>query len=82
VDASGVTPTFVGALPEQLAALNRTNINVQLLTILAAVEKKKDYIYQAALLDPRLQSELSIDDTIALCDALIEAHEGWLPAYS
>ncbi|MGI6698871.1 MAG: alpha-glucosidase/alpha-galactosidase [Christensenellales bacterium] len=82
VDASGVTPTFVGALPEQLAALNRTNINVQLLTILAAVEKKKDYIYQAALLDPRLQSELSIDDTVALCDALIEAHEGWLPAYS
>jgi alpha-galactosidase len=82
VDASGVTPTYVGALPEQLAALNRTNINVQLLTILAAVEKKKDYIYQAALLDPHLQSELSIDDTIALCDALIEAHEGWLPSYS
>ena len=81
VDASGVTPTHVGDLPEQCAALNRTNINVQLLTIEAARTLKKDYIYQAALMDPHLQSELSIDDTVALCDDLIAAHEGWLPEY-
>ena len=62
MDKSGVTPTFVGDLPEQCAALNRTNINVQLLTIEAAKTLKKDYIYQAALMDPHLQSELSIDD--------------------
>ncbi|MBQ4088278.1 MAG: alpha-glucosidase/alpha-galactosidase, partial [Clostridia bacterium] len=43
VDKSGVVPTFVGALPEQCAAMNRTNINVQLLTIEAAVTRKKDY---------------------------------------
>ncbi len=81
VDASGVTPCFVGDLPEQLAALNRTNIGVQLMTIEAAMTLKKDAIYQAALLDPHTSSELSIDDTVALCDALIEAHEGWLPRY-
>ena len=81
VDRSGVTPTIIGDLPEQLAALNRTNINVQLLTIEAAMTRKKDAIYQAALLDPHTSSELSIDDTIALCDALIEAHTGWLPEY-
>ncbi len=81
-DASGVTPTYAGNLPEQCAALNRTNINVQLLTIEAARTLKKDYIYQAALMDPHTQSELSIDDTVALCDALIEAHEGWLPKYN
>ena len=81
-DASGVTPTYAGNLPEQCAALNRTNINVQLLTIEAAHTLKKDYIYQAALMDPHTQSELSIDDTVALCDALIEAHEGWLPKYN
>ena len=80
-DASGVTPTYAGNLPEQCAALNRTNINVQLLTIEAAHTLKKDYIYQAALMDPHTQSELSIDDTVALCDALIEAHKGWLPEY-
>ena len=41
-DRSGVTPTYVGALPEQLAALNRTNINVQLLTIEAFVTGRKN----------------------------------------
>jgi len=81
VDKSGVTPTFVGDLPEQCAAMNRTNINVQLLTIEAAKTLKKDYIYQAALMDPHLQSELSIDDIVALCDDLIIAHDGWLPKY-
>ncbi|MBR4333283.1 MAG: alpha-glucosidase/alpha-galactosidase [Clostridia bacterium] len=80
-DASGVTPTYVGDLPEVCAAMNRTNINVQLLTIQAAVTLKKDYIYQAAMMDPHCQSELSIDDIVSLCDDLIEAHKGWLPEY-
>lgn len=81
VDASGISPCYVGALPPQLAALNMTNINVQLLTIEAALTLKKDYIYQAAMLDPHTSSELSIDDIIALCDDLIEAHGDWLPEY-
>ncbi|MGI6238815.1 MAG: alpha-glucosidase/alpha-galactosidase [Christensenellales bacterium] len=80
-DASGVTPTYVGALPEQCAAMNRTNINVHLLTIDAAVNLKKDSIYQAALLDPHTAAELSIDDIVSMCDELIAAHEGWIPAY-
>ncbi|MFD1849556.1 alpha-glucosidase/alpha-galactosidase [Oceanobacillus bengalensis] len=81
VDASGVTPTYVGELPEQLAALNRTNINTQLLTIEAAMTRKKEYIYQAALLDPHTAAELSIDDIVSMCDELIDAHGSWLPAY-
>ena len=81
VDASGVTPTFIGDLPEACAALNRTNINVQLLTIEAARTLKKEYIYQAAMMDPHCQSELSIDHIVELCDALIDAHKGWLPEF-
>lgn len=81
VDKSGVVPCYVGHLPEQLAAMNRTNINVQLLTIEAAATLKKKYIYQAALMDPHTSSELNIDDTIAMCDDLIEAHGDWLPKY-
>ncbi len=81
VDASGITPCYIGDLPEQCAALNRTNINVQLMTIEAAMTLKKDAIYQAALLDPHTASELDIDTIIKMCDALIEAHEGWLPQY-
>ena len=80
-DASGVTPTIVGDLPEQCAAMNRTNINVQLLTIEAALTLKKDYIYQAAMMDPHTAAELSIDDIVAMCDELIAAHGSWLPAY-
>lgn len=81
VNKQGIHPTFVGDLPIQLAAMNITNINPQLLTIEAAVTKKKDYIYQAAMLDPHTSSELSIDDIVSLCDDLIEAHKGWLPEY-
>ncbi|OGX61533.1 MAG: alpha-glucosidase/alpha-galactosidase [Paenibacillus sp. RIFOXYA1_FULL_44_5] len=81
VDANGVTPTFVGDLPPQLAALNRTNINTQLLTIEAAMTLKKEHIYHAALLDPHTSAELSIDDIVAMCDALIEAHGDWLPKF-
>jgi len=81
VDASGVTPTHVGDLPEQLAALDRTNINTQLLTIKAAMTGKKEHIYQAAMLDPHTAAELSIDDIIAMCDELIEAHGDWLPEF-
>lgn len=74
VDGSGVTPTFVGDLPLQLAAMNQTNINPQLLTIEAAVTKKREAIYQAAMLDPRTGAQLSIDDIVKMCDELIEAH--------
>lgn len=81
VDKSGVVPTYVGDLPEQCAALNRTNINVQLMTIQAAMTLKKDAIYQAAFLDPHTSSELSLDDIVALCDDLIRAHGDWLPSY-
>lgn len=81
VDASGVTPCYVGALPTQLAALNLTNINVQLLTVEAAVKKSREHIYYAAMLDPHTGSELSMDEIRALCDDLIEAHGDWLPKY-
>ena len=73
-DSNGITPTFVGDLPEQLAALNRTNINPQLLAIEAAVTKSREKVYQAALLDPHTAAILSIDEIIAMCDELIDSH--------
>ncbi len=81
VDKLGIQPTVVGDLPEICAAMNRTNINVQLLTIEAAVTRKKEAVYQAAMLDPHTSSELSIDDIVAMCDDLFEAHRDWLPEY-
>jgi alpha-galactosidase len=82
VDRRGISPCFVGDLPEQCAALNRTNINVQLMTIEAAHTLKKEYIYMAAMLDPHTAAELSIDHICSMCDDLIEAHGNWLPKFS
>ena len=63
--------------------MNMTNINAQLLTIEAAITRKKEAIYQAAMLDPHTAAELSIDDIVAMCDELYEVHHagGWLPEY-
>lgn len=74
VDGSGISPTYVGDLPEICAAMNRTNINVQLLTIEAAVTQEKEHIYQAAMLDPVTSCNLSIDDIVKMCDELYDAH--------
>ena len=81
VDKNGIQPTYVGDLPTQLAALNRTNINVQQLTVEAALTLDKEKIYQAAMLDPHTNSELSIDDIRNMVDELIEAHGDYLPEY-
>jgi alpha-galactosidase len=61
--------------------MNMTNINVQLLTIEAAVTRKKEHIYQAAMLDPHTGSELDIDTIKRMVDDLIEAHGDYLPKY-
>ena len=82
VNGYGVNPCHVGALPVQCAAMNMTNINVQLLTIEAAVTKKKEHIYQAAMLDPHTGSELDIDTIRKMVDDLIEAHGDFLPKYN
>ena len=81
VSKPGIQPTHIGPLPQICAAMNRTNINVQLLTIEAAVTLRRECIYQAAMMDPHTAAELSIDQIVAMCDDLIEAHKGWLPDY-
>lgn len=81
VDANGVTPCHVGRLPLQLAAMNQTNIHCQLLTIEAALTKRRETVYQAAMMDPHTAGELSLDDIVSLCDDLLEAHKNWLPEY-
>jgi len=81
VDGNGVQGCYVGDLPEQCAALNRTSINVQILTIQAALTKRKEYVYQAALLDPHTAAELPIDRIRSLCDELLAAHQSFLPKF-
>ena len=81
IDNNGIHPCHVGKLPVQLAAMNMTNINAQLLTIQAAVTKKREDIYMAAMLEPHTAAELSIDEIKAMVDELIEAHGEYMKDY-
>ena len=79
VDGTGVNPVRVGSLPPQLAALNRTFLNVADLTVRAALEGRPDRVRQAALLDPNAAATLSPDAIWELCDELTAAHGELLP---
>jgi len=81
VDKNGLQPTKIGAIPPHLAALMQTNINVQSLTVEAALTGKREHIYHAAMLDPHTAAELNLDQIWSLVDELIEAHGDWLPQY-
>jgi len=82
VDGNGLQPTAFGTLPPHLAAMMQTNINVQALTVEAAVTGKREHIYHAAMLDPHTAAELSLDQIWRLVDDLIDAHGEYLPAYT
>lgn len=81
VDGNGIQPTKIGYLPPQLAALMQTNVNVQSLTVEAALTRKREHIYHAAMLDPHTAAELDLGQIRSLVDDLIAAHGEWLPEY-
>jgi alpha-galactosidase len=74
VGSEGARPVAVGALPPQLAALNRTFLNVVEMTVTAALTEDRQHVYQAALLDPNTAATLTTAQTIAMCDELLAAH--------
>jgi alpha-galactosidase len=78
VGPGGTKPVHVGALPPQLAALNRTFLNVVELTVRAALEESREHVYQAALLDPNTAATLTTSEVVAMCDDLFRAHRDLL----
>src|SRR6202000_2871265 len=83
VGAGGAKPVPVGALPPQLAALNRTFLHVVELPGAGALEESRDHVYQAALLDPNTAATLTTAQTVAMCDELFAAHRDLLsPAFA
>jgi alpha-galactosidase len=79
VDGDGPHPRAVGALPPQLAALNRSFLNVVELTVRAVLEGDRGHAYQAALLDPNAGATLTTREIVAMCDDLFEAHGELMP---
>jgi alpha-galactosidase len=79
VGAGGAKPRPVGELPAQLAALNRTFLNVVELTVRAALDGDRQHVYQAALLDPNTAATLTTAQAVSMCDDLLRAHRELLP---
>lgn len=82
VNKSGIQPCYVGQLPSQLAALNMTNVNVQQLTVEAALTGNVDYVYQAVMMDPHTSSVLSLNEIWQMTKELIVAHGDLLPTFT
>lgn len=80
VDETGVSPTVVGELPPQLAALNRTFANVCDLTVRAALEGRRQQVHHAAMLAPNAAATLTLDHISDLVEEMIEAHGDVLQA--
>ncbi|MGW5443961.1 alpha-galactosidase [Streptomyces asiaticus] len=74
VDRSGVRPTRAGALPPQLAALNRTYLSMNDLVVRAALEDEPRHIRHAAMTDPATAAALRVEQIWELCDDMVRAH--------
>jgi alpha-galactosidase len=81
VDHNGVQPTRVGKLPVQLAALMRTNVNVQELVVESVLNERRDHVYHAAMLDPHTAATLDLEQIRSMVDELLAAHRPFLPEY-
>ncbi|MCF1445455.1 alpha-glucosidase/alpha-galactosidase [Agrobacterium vitis] len=82
VDDNGIQPTTIGALPPQLTALMRTNINVQELTVAALINENPEHLYHAAMMDPHTAAELDLDQIWSLTTDLLKAHDQWIPQWA
>ena len=82
VDGNGVQPVHVDHYPTQLAALNRTNVNVQELIVEAAVTGDVDAVYYAAMLDPLTAAVCTLPQIHDMVAEMLEAQSQWLPQFS
>jgi alpha-galactosidase len=81
VDAHGIEPLAVGRIPEHLAAINQTQVNVQRLAVTAALDSDPECAFQAMALDPLTGAVGTLDDIRAMTSELLAAHAEWLPAF-
>ena len=80
-DREGIHPCHVGDLPPQLAALNRSNINVQELAVRGIMEKDKTKILQAVLLDPLTSAVLTIDEIKEMVGKMFKTEKQYMKGY-
>ena len=81
VDGNGVQPTAVGPLPTHLAALNRTNANVQELIVEAALSGSAEAVVYAVTLDPLTAAVCTLPQIRAMVEEMLVAQAQWLPQF-
>jgi alpha-galactosidase len=81
VDANGIQPTAIDHFPPQLAALNRTNINVQELIVEAALAGDVEAVQHAVMLDPLTAAVCTLPQIRSMVDEMLVAQTHWLPQF-
>ena len=80
-DRLGLHGSYVGPLPEQCAALCRSNVSVQELAVKAALEGDREAAYHAMLADPLTGAVLAPHEIRNMTDEMFEAQAEWLPQF-
>jgi len=81
VDGNGIQPTLIDSYPTQLAALNRTNINVQELIVEATLTGNLEAVHHAVMLDPLTAAVCTLSQVRSMVDEMLEAQAQWLPQF-
>ena len=81
VDSNGIQPTTIGRLPAQLAAVNRTNVNVQELIVEAALNRDVDAVYHAVMVDPLTAAVCTLPQIHDMVSEMLVAQKQWLPQF-
>jgi len=79
VDRAGLQLTRIGELPPELIGYMNPHVTQHELFIRAAMEGRRDHVYQACMYDPLTAATLTLDQIVEMCDELIGAHGNLLP---
>lgn len=81
VDKNGFTPTYFGDLPEQVAALCRSNMAVYELTAQGVLNQDREAIIHAMMLDPLSAAVCCPEQIREMAEALFKAEKNYIPAW-
>jgi alpha-galactosidase len=80
-DDEGIRPRAMGEIPAQCAAMMRTNISVQDLVVRAILERDREHVYHALMLDPNTAATLTLPEIRAMADEMLSSYGELLPTY-
>jgi alpha-galactosidase len=80
INRNGINPCYFGRLPEQLAALNRSNMAFFELAVEAVLQRDREMAMHALMVDPLTAAVCSLGEIKAMFDELYQAQRDYIPA--